>query len=586
MQETHAFSAETGKLLKLVIHSLYTNKDIFLRELISNASDACEKRRYEALTQTGLGTEMRITLAVDKVARTLSIHDNGIGMTREELARNLGTIARSGTEEFLANAKKEAALIGQFGVGFYSAFMVASRVRVVSRRAGQGEAFAWESDGEGEFTLSSAEGAEEGTTVTLYLREGEDDYLDAHRLRHIVQSYSDHVAFPIMLEGETVNKGTALWARPKAEITPAQYQEFYHHVAHQPEAPWLTFHHKAEGALEYTALLYVPGAKPFDLYNPERKRRVKLYVKRVFITDEGAELVPHYLRFLRGVVDSEDVPLNVSRETLQANPVVARIREGLTKKVLGELKKRMQDKADYQTFWANFGAALKEGLCEANAPRELILEACLFDTSDASGQTSLDDYVARMQPGQEGIYYLAADSREAALASPQIEALRAKGVEVLLLHDHVDDFWLSVVDDYKGQKFLSAMRAGADTVEKKEDASTDEKILWFKKVLGDAVRDVQPTSKLVDSPVCLSVPEGAMDMRLERFLIEQKQLPGPAPKILEVNLSHPLVAGLDLGSAEAEDRAHLLLDQARLTAGEPLPDAAGFVKRMNRVMGG
>ncbi|MGE0754647.1 MAG: molecular chaperone HtpG, partial [Alphaproteobacteria bacterium] len=420
--QTHKFAAEVSKILQLVIHSLYTNKDIFLRELISNASDACDKLRHEAITQPQLtadNPEFSINISVDPKARTLTIADNGIGMSKDELKKNLGTIAKSGTQEFIAamsaDAKKNAPLIGQFGVGFYSSYMVADKVTVVSRRAGANKAYQWESDGQGEFTLAATEKDTRGTVITLHLNSEADDYLDKFRLRHIVQTYSDHISFPITLtdeEGgtETVNSAGALWMRGKGDITDEQYNEFYRHVAHAPDEPWLTLHNKVEGKVEFTNLLFIPSAKPFDLFHPERKCRVKLYVRRVFITEKNVDIVPAYLRFLRGVVDSEDLPLNISRETLQDNPIINKIRESLIKRVLSELKKKgEQDETSYLTFWNNFGAVLKEGLCEGLGNKESILEVCRFHSNTQDAQTSLDAYVARMPDGQEDIYYFTGD---------------------------------------------------------------------------------------------------------------------------------------------------------------------------------
>ncbi len=604
-QEIRHFDAEVGKVLKLMIHSLYTNKDIFLRELVSNASDACDRLRHAALTNAGLiqdGETLSISVSVNKDARTLTIADNGIGMSREELIQNLGTIARSGTQEFMSRVNSEgknaASLIGQFGVGFYSAFMVADRVVVVSQKAGEAGAYRWESNGEGEYAIGPAERApSHGTSITLHLRAGEDSYLDNFRLRHIIQTYSDHIGFPIELEGEAVNKASALWMRPKADITPEQYQEFYRHVAHAPDEPWLTLHHKAEGALEYTALLFIPSLPPFDLYHPDRKRRVKLYVKRVFIAEDGIELIPHYLRFLRGVVDSEDLPLNISRETLQASPVLAKIREAVAKRMLSELKKRSDKAEDYAIFWKHFGPVLKEGLCESATPREQILEVCRFSSTGSDGLVGLDDYIARMKPEQKDIFYLTGEQLDTLRGHPQLEGFAKRGIEVLLLTDHVDDFWLSVVQDYKGKPFKSITRADidlsalGDSAEEKPaapTAQTSELLTRFKAALGDAVRDVRATTKLSDSASCLAIEEGAMDIRLERFLREQKQLPSTSAKILEVNIDHPillaLAARLNDVSAEADiaDVAWLLLDQARVVEGETVSDPAAFLRRLNR----
>jgi molecular chaperone HtpG len=602
-KENLKFDAEISKVLQLMIHSLYTNKDIFVRELISNASDACDKLRHQAILEPNLtknDAEFKINILLDKKNRTLTFTDNGIGMTREELISNLGTIAKSGTQEFLTQLenKKDMPLIGQFGVGFYSSFMVADKVTVVSRHAGSEDCWKWESDGQGEFSIEPAEINLRGTQVTLHLKKDEDQYLDAFRLRHIVTTYSDHISFPISItddEGktETVNTASALWMRPKSDITPEQYKEFYHHVAHQPDEPWLTMHNKAEGKLEYTSLLFIPSLKPFDLYHQERKRRVKLYVKRVFITEDNVDVIPQWLRFLRGVIDSEDLPLNISRETLQANPLLGKIRDALVKRVLSELKKKSSD-AEYQKFWQNFGPVLKEGLCEGHAPREEILEVCRFHTTHDAATTSLDDYISRMKPEQEEIFYLIGDTMESLRGTPQLEGFTGRGIEVLLMNDHVDDFWVNVVFDYKGKKFKSITRSDIDLdkieakkEEKREDQTDDTAIkklceeMQF--ILGDKVKEVRTTKKLTDSAVCLGVQEGAMDFRFERFLIEQKQLPAAAAKILEINPAHPIIKALaakDGKSPELTDAVWLLFDQARLLEGEALTDPAAFTRRL------
>lgn len=611
-EEKIQFSAEISKVLQLMIHSLYTNKDIFLRELISNASDACDKLRYNSLTEASLiadGAEMAITLQINKEARTITISDSGIGMSRDELIANLGTIAKSGTQEFAkmlsGDAKKDLPLIGQFGVGFYSSFMVADKVSVISTKAGSEESYLWQSEGAGEFTIAATDKAPRGTSITLHLKAGVDDYLEPFRLRHIVSTYSDHISFPIYLIGEDGNKeqintGSALWTRSKNDITAEQYNEFYHHVAHSFDEPFLTVHHKAEGKLEYTSLLFVPSSKPIDLFHPDRKTRVKLYVKRVFITEEHAEIVPAYLRFLRGVVDSEDLPLNISRETLQANPMLSKIKDAVTKKILSELKKKAEsDESAYKEFWKNFGAVLKEGLCEATSPREAILDACRFystasSTSGDDNITSLDGYISRMKEGQDTIFYLTGENLSTMRASPQLEGFNARGIEVLLLSDHVDDFWVNVVHEYKGKKLKSVTRSDIDldsiakaenseNKEKEEQQKTDISALCerVKSILGDAVSEVRTTSKLGQSAVCLATPEGAMDFRLERFLIEQKQIAAASAKILEINPSHPIIRSIaEKPSENIEDVVWLLFDQARILEGEEITDPAAFTRRL------
>ncbi len=620
-QKTHTFSAETGKVLQLMIHSLYTNKDIFLRELISNASDACDKLRYEAVTHPELlegesAFEIRVT--IDEEGRRLTIADNGIGMNEVNLISNLGTIAKSGTQEFLNNLEGEKAaevdLIGQFGVGFYSAFMVADKVEVFTRRAGDKQGYRWVSDGAGEYAIESAEDVARGTRIVLHMREDAKDYLDPHKLRYIVQTYSDHIGFPILLgraneEPQKANSASALWTRPKNEVSEEQHQEFYRQVAHLPDKPWMVLHNKAEGKLEYTTLLYIPGMKPFDLFHPDRQRRVKLYVKRVFITEEGIELVPHYMRFLRGLVDSQDLPLNISRETLQHNPLLARMSEALVKRTLTELKKRADaDMSDYAIFWKNFGAVLKEGLCEAIAPKEQILEACCFHSTahqtDEADLTRLDTYIECMKEGQDTIYFLTADSLDAARANPQLEGFRKRGLEVLLLTDHVDDFWVNVVSEYKGKKLKSVTRVGNDldaftaeeSEEKKEqidalpEAQIQSLIAALKATYGEEVLDVRATTKLDESPVCLAVEEGAMDIRLEQFMRAQKQYPGRTSKILEINITHPIIRALagkvqdEILPEDAAEAAWLLLDQARLVEGEEISNPGAFSRRISQFL--
>ena len=606
---TLPFAAETSKVLKLMIHSLYTNKDIFLRELVSNASDACDKLRYQAITQPELleGTgDYTITITIDKKSRTLDVRDNGIGMNSEEMIANLGTIARSGTQEFAERMTQDttsgAAMIGQFGVGFYSAFMVADKVTVDSRKAGDAQGHRWISDGEGEFSIEpSSATLTRGTSITLHLREGEDIYLDRFRLEHIVRTYSDHIAFPIdIVDDEGVvhraNRGLALWARPKNEITQEQYNEFYRQLAHLPGEPWAVIHNKAEGKLEYTSLLYIPTKRPRDLFNPERKRSVKLYVKRVFITDEGIELIPHYLRFLRGIIDSEDLPLNISRETLQKNPLLDSIRESVEKRVLAELKKKAtKDAGGYAGFWNEFGAVLKEGLCEAIAPKQEILECSRFHSMKLGEELiGLDAYIEQMQPDQEFIYYLIADSLESGKNSAQLEGFRKREIDVLLLTDHVDDFWVNVVQEYKGKKFRSVTRAGDELKKDEKDTAEDSRstsfIEYLKTLLVDQVKDVRTSHKLDESPVCLTVDEMGMDMRMERFLVENQQIETRSKKILEVNMQHPVIMTLrekytkDEKNPDVESAAFLLLDQARIQEGETLENTHAFSKRFSEIL--
>jgi molecular chaperone HtpG len=625
--ERHGFQAEVARLLDIVAHSLYSDKAVFLRELISNASDACDKLRYLSLTQPGLAADdpaFRVTLSVDRSTRTLTVADNGIGMSRDELVENLGTIARSGTAAFLKqacgdakkntngeDAKKDLALIGQFGVGFYAAFMVADEVEVLTRRAGEDAGWRWVSDGKGEFTVSPAAVETRGTRIVLHLKKGEDEFLEPARLKQIVAKYSDHIAIPIRLvdstrgdgaKEETLNSASALWMRPKSEISADQYKEFYHHVAHAFDDPWTTVHFRAEGKIEYTALLFVPTAKPFDLFNPERKNCLKLYVKRVFIAEACAELLPGYLRFLRGVVDSEDLPLNISREMLQHNPVLAKIRAGLTKRVLAELKKKAEGDADgYAAFWDVFGAVLKEGLYEDSEQREALLALARFRSTRDEKLAGLADYVGRMKPGQEAIYYITADDLETAKRSPQLEGFASRGIEVLLLTDPVDEFWIPAVGAFSEKPFRSVTRGGADLDkiakadgETKEaaplPAGTDALVALLRLELESAVKDVRASQRLTDSAVCLVADEGDLDMHLERLLKLHKQIDDCAKRVLEINPGHPVIAGLAAritagGSSDAvTDAAWLLLDQARILQGEPVADPAAFARRLGAAL--
>jgi molecular chaperone HtpG len=608
-QETRTFQAEVSRLLDIVAHSLYSEKEIFLRELISNASDACDRLRYAAITEPNLtegDADYRVMLTPIKSSKTLTIADNGIGMNHDELIENLGTIARSGTAAFMkelsGDARKDMSLIGQFGVGFYSAFMVADQVEVLSRKAGEEQGWRWESDGKGEFTIEAEPNLKRGTRITLHIREGDEDYLEPHRLRQIVKTYSDHVALPIVLadgnKEETINTASALWTRPRGEITEEQYKEFYHHVGHNFDEPWLTLHARAEGVVEYTYLLFVPASKPFDLFEPERKTRVKLYVRRVFITDDS-EMLPPYLRFLRGVVDSEDLPLNISREMLQSNPVVARMRRQLTGRVLSELQKKASDAPEeYAKFWDNFGAVLKEGLYEDRDQRDTLLGLARFRSTVRDDWVSLDQYVEAMKPGQEAIYTITGDNLDLVRKSPQLEGFRARGVEVLLLTDPIDEFWVTAIGTHKDKPFKSATRGGVDLDKIAGEAGKPEEtkpeppaklgslIAIFKLALGDAVKDVRGSARLTDSAVCLVADDGDMDMHLERLLKQHRQLDSAAKRILEINPNHRLIERLaaSVGESGASDQlgefAWLLLDQARIVEGEQLPDPPAFARRL------
>ncbi|MGK9170445.1 molecular chaperone HtpG [Inquilinus limosus] len=609
--ETLTFQAEVSRLLDIVAHSLYSQKEVFLRELISNASDACDRLRYAAITAPELSAgdaDYRITLSVDCEARTLTVADNGIGMGREELVGNLGTIARSGTRAFIetlsGDAKKDVGLIGQFGVGFYSAFMVAREVEVFSRKAGEEQGWRWVSDGKGSFTVGQAEDVARGTRIVLHLAEGEDEFLSPLRLRQIVKAHSDHIAIPIVLAGEdgkteTLNRASALWTRPKAEITADEYKEFYHHVAHAFDEPWLTAHWKAEGAIEYTSLLFVPSSQPFDLWEPERKHRVKLYVRRVFVTEAAEGLIPPYLRFLRGVIDSEDLPLNVSREMLQSNPMVGKIRQGVTKKVLAELGRKAKDDAEaYGKFWTAFGAVLKEGVYEDREQRDALLPLLRFRSTKGDALVSLEEYVGRMRPGQDAIWYITGDDAAALARSPQLEGFRARDVEVLLLTDPVDEFAVPSLGEFQGKPFKSVTRGGADLSKIEAPAEApkpeekaeglDELVAALKLALADQVKDVRASQRLTDSAVCLVADEGDTDLHLERLLKQHRRVDAGSKRILEINPGHPLIRRLAERAAAKdaglEDCAFLLLDQARIVEGEPLPDPAAFSRRLSEAL--
>ncbi|MFT5438658.1 MAG: molecular chaperone HtpG [Alphaproteobacteria bacterium] len=621
-EETLRFETEVGKILKIVASSLYSDRQIFLRELISNASDACDRLRYLAITDPSLtkdDAEFRVTLTADKKAKTLTVTDNGVGMNRESLIEDLGTIARSGSTAFFdqltGDDKKDVALIGQFGVGFYSCFMIADKVEVTSRRAGEDAAWRWSSDGAGEFTIAEGEKESRGTEIRIFLKKDALEFLEPARLRHIVSTYSDHISLPIQIvedgEATTINKASALWTRAKKDITAEQYTEFYRDVGHVYDEPWLTLHWRAEGKIEYTGLLFVPTQRPMDIFSPDREQHLKLYVRRVFITDKCEELAPRWLRFLRGLVDSEDLPLNVSREMLQQNPTLSRIRTALIRRVLGELKKKAEKKPEeYATFWEAFGPVLKEGLYEDFEHREALLALTRFHSTQGDGLVDLPGYVERMKDGQDAIYYITGDEIGALAKSPQLEGFRARGVEVLLMTDPVDEFWVPTIGEFDGKAFKSATRAGADlsgigkdkatgdgedSKESDDDkpetpAGVDALIAMVKLELGEAVKDVRVSDRLTDSPVCLVSDEGDIDIRLARLLKANQQLDETITRVLEVNPTHPLVTALagivgeDGAGTKLGDAAWLLLDQARILEGETLPDPTAFVRRMSDIM--
>ncbi len=614
-EEKLEFQAEVSRLLDIVANALYSNKEIFLRELISNASDACDRLRYAAITAPELTAgdpTFRISLESDSEEGLLTISDNGIGMSREDLVENLGTIARSGSAAFLnelGDQAKEVDLIGQFGVGFYSAFMVADNVVVETRKAGEEAGWRWESDGRGSFTIAETEQAPaRGTRILLHFKDDAKDYLQAAELRRIVKTYSDHIGIPITLvkpdeQGETLNTAGALWTRPKSEISDDQYREFYHHAAHAFDEPWHRLHFKAEGAMEYTGLLFIPSTKPLNLFDPERRNEVKLYVKRVFITDDCRAILPPYLRFMRGIVDSEDLPLNISRELLQDNPLLAKMRRAITKRILSELESKAEKESEsYISFWETFGPVLKEGLYEDLDQRDRLLKLTRFRSTAGDGWSSLEDYLRRMKPGQDAIYTLSGEDLEGLKRSPQLEGFRAKGVEVLLLTDPVDEFWLPALGEYEGKPFKSITRGGADLdsiadedgSDKKEEKAPEEAsgietlITFFKLALKDKVKDVRSSTRLRESPVCLVADEGDMDLHLSRLLKQHNRLEAEAPRVLEINPGHPLITALanktsdGNGAAKVvEEAAHLLLDQARIMEGETPLDQAAFSRRLS-----
>lgn len=613
-KETLGFQTEIRQLLDLMIHSLYSNKEIFLRELISNASDAADKLRFEALTDANLyegDSELAIHVEFDRAARTITVSDNGIGMTRSEVIDNIGTIARSGTRQFLASLTgdqaRDAHLIGQFGVGFYSAFIVADKVVLTTRRAGLGpeHGVRWESDGGGEYTLQTVEKSQRGTEVVLHLREGEDEFLDAYRLRAIIRKYSDHITLPIRMrvEGEdreeTVNSAAALWARPRNEITPEQYDEFYKHVAHDFEAPLAHVHARVEGKQEYTALLYIPQHAPFDLWDREKRHGIKLYVRRVFIMDDAEQLMPSYLRFVRGVIDASDLPLNISREILQHSRDIDAIRAGSVKRVLDVLEDLAEKQPEkYAQAWREFGRVLKEGVVEDASNRERLARLLRFSstrsTGDAEGVT-LRDYVGRLRPGQTKIYYLTADSLSAARNSPHLEIFAAKDVEVLLLHDRIDEWLVMHLTEFEGKPLQSIAKGELDlgAIEGKSEAPQPETqaddpdlLRRIKEALGVRVKDVRASQRLTTSPACLVADSQDIGGHLERLLKAAGQKGAETKPILEINLQHPLVSHLrkEQDQTRLADWSQILFDQALLSEGGQLEDPAGFVRRVNALL--
>ena len=622
-KQTLSFQAEVKQILHLVTHSLYSNKEIFLRELVSNASDACDKLRFEALDKPALfedAPNLEVRVWFDAAAKTITIRDNGIGLSADEAVANLGTIAKSGTREFMAalegDRKKDANLIGQFGVGFYSGFIVADRIVVESRRAGAAtsEGVRWSSQGTGDFEVETIERAERGTDVILHLREGEEEFLSAWKLKSIIGKYSDHLSLPVLMkktqwdeekkeqvdtdEWEPANKAAALWTRSKADITDAEYQEFYKQISYDTEAPLAYTHNRVEGRTEYTQLLFIPAKAPFDLWNRDKRGGVRLYVKRVFIMDDAEALLPVYLRFVKGVIDSADLPLNVSRELLQESRDVKAIREGSTKRVLAMLEgladnEDAAEREKYAKFWGDFGAVLKEGLGEDFSNRERLAKLLRFASTDAESGVSFADYVKRMKEGQEAIYYITADTLAAAKGSPQLEVFRKKGIEVLLLTDRVDEWMLSHLYEFEGHTLQSVAKGAVDLGKLQDEAEkkqTEEAAEAFKPVLDrlkealkSRAKDVRVTSRLVDSPACIVTEEGDMSGHLARLMKQAGQSAPVSLPILEVNPTHPLVARLE-SDARFDDLAQVLFDQALLAEGGQLEDPAAYVQRVNRML--
>ena len=616
--ENHNFEAETGKVLNIVINSLYSNKDIFLRELISNASDACDKRRYKSLTDKSFAStiDLNIKINVDPKAKTLKISDNGIGMSKDELISSLGTIAKSGTKAFLEGITKQKnkddnlSLIGQFGVGFYSAFMVADKVEVISKGIGTKKSHHWSSDGQSSFTISETDKVVDGTEITLHIKKDEKDYLDTFRIENIVKKYSDHIPYPVKLieegkekEVKSLNSASALWMRNKKDIKPEQYEEFYNHLGGIGK-PWKTIHNTTEGIVSFTNLLFIPEMKPFDLFNPDRKTSVKLYTNRVFITDECEDLLPSYLRFIKGVVDSEDIDLNVSREMMQSNAALNKISKALVNKILSELKKDFEkNREDYEKFFNEFGAAFKEGIYEDFERKKSLIDISLFKSSNDEKLTSLNEYISRMKKDQNDIYYISGESIEQILTSPQIEGFKSRGLEVIYMTDPIDEFWLPSMNEYEGKPFKSITKGAIDLskfdIQKDKNSKSkkpatkkdiDNLISEMKNHLGDKVKDIKSSQMLTESPVCLTADEADMDIHLEKLMRQHKRLDKESKKILEINPSHDLIKSLGKIVLNSKDKSivsdvsHLLLDQARIVEGEMPLDTKGFTEKLSSII--
>lgn len=606
MSEKLAFQADVSKMLDIVINSLYSEKQIFLRELISNASDACDKLKYLALSNpeiTKAGGAFKIKVIPNAKDNTLTVADNGIGMNRDDLILHLGTIAKSGTAEFVRNVKDNGSafdLIGQFGVGFYSAFMVADKVEILTKKAGEEKAWKWVSNGVDGFEITEAKKELNGTEIKLFLKEDAKDYTDTIYLRHIIRTYSDHIDYPIVLDlgeagEETVNSGSALWMRHKSEITEDQYKEFYRHISKNFDEPWMTLHFKAEGNIEYTGLVYIPSEAPYDLFQPDKKNGLKLYVNKVFISDKVEELMPNYLRFVRGVVDSADLPLNISREMLQHNLLIEKIKHGLISRILKELKKRTKDYEDYMKFWKNFGIVFKEGIYEDFNNREEIASLSYFaSTHDLDKLTTLDEYIERADKEQKAIYYITGDNLAVLANNPQLEAFKNKGIEVLLLVDPIDEFWTQVLVNYKGFAIKNVAQADTDLKWERNEQKADEGSLkklvdYMQELFQNEVGKVQVTEKLDKSPASLIVENGQMSLHLERLMrTHQQQTAFASTRILEINPYHPLIIKLaDMMQDEAlkpqiEEVAKLILDQAKIAEGEAIKDPAFYVEAFSR----
>ena len=605
MSKKQKFKTEVSKLLDIVINSLYSEKYIFLRELISNASDACDKLRYYSLMKpevTKNNGEFKIIITPNAEENTLTISDNGIGMNKEDLVNHLSTIAKSGTADFVNNAKDNGSvvdLIGKFGVGFYSAFMVASKVEVTTKRAGEEQAYKWISNGVDGFEIEETEKEKSGTDIKLFLKDDAKDFTDTIYLRHIIRTYSDHINYPIVLDlgkagEETVNTGSALWTKNKAEITDDQYNEFYHHISRNFDTPWMRLHFKAEGSIEYTGLLFIPSEAPYDLFQPDRQQSLKLYVNRVFISDKVDDLMPAYLRFVKGIIDSADLPLNISREMLQQNALIAKIRSGTVSRILKELKKRFEDYDDYMKFWKNFGMAFKEGIYEDPANRVEIAELSRFYSTNSEDKlTSLDEYISRVKEGQTTIYYITGDDIPTLRNNPQLEAFKEKGLEVLLLTDPIDEFWVQTLTNFKGYPIKHVSQADVDLKFERKEPKADEGSLkkltdFMAELFKNEVGKVVPTEKLTKSPVSLTVENGQMSIHLERLMRNhQQQTAFASSRILEVNPYHPLIIKLadsmfdDKERPTVEEVCRLLLDQAKIAEGEAISDSSFFSEKLS-----